>query len=289
MEKEKSRTGVVVGVILLLVTCAVLAAAVSVVGWFALRSSRAPLSEWGATERSDEVRIERRFDVGAVPELEVDNVAGSVTVRDGREGQIYVVATKRSGSRGDLARIDVQVSQAGDKVIVKTRHLSGLRSGSVQIQISVPPDTLTDLQTNAGEITVDGLRAAVKAHTAAGSVTLTDVVADVSASSNAGSIEATDVSGEVRLTTNAGSIKYEGDPQGDCEFRTNAGSIELRLPEDLDMELDLSSNVGSVKVDYELGGRVSVSRRQVKGIVGSGADGKITAHTSAGGIELVRR
>jgi hypothetical protein len=289
MEKQKSRTGVVLVVILILVTCAVIALAVSVVGWFALRTTRMPGSGWRLVQESEEIRIERRLEVGAMPELEVDNFAGSVTVRDGPDGEIYVVATKRAQARSDLGRISVSVTQQGDKVVVETRGAPGLNNASVQIQISVPAETLTDLQTNAGDINVDGLRAAAKLNTHAGSLSITDVAADLDATTNAGSVTATDVSGPVQLRTNAGSITYAGDPEGDCEFHTNAGSIKLTLPEDLNMAVDLSASVGSVEVDYELGGRASVSRRQVKGVIGSGAEGAITARTNAGSIALIRR
>jgi hypothetical protein len=92
----------------------------------------------------------------------------------------------------------------------------------------------------------------------------------------------------VSLDTGTGGIDYEGQPEGHCRFDTGAGGITLRLPADLEMELDLDTGAGSI----DLGGFAvdgHVRRGEVKGRLGDGSQGSITADTGTGGIDLVRR
>jgi hypothetical protein len=45
--------------------------------------------------------------------------------------------------------------------------------------------------------------------------------------------------------------------------------------------------VGNVDVDFAVDGQVA--RREVRGVIGSGAQGTIYAHTGTGSIDVVRR
>jgi DUF4097 and DUF4098 domain-containing protein YvlB len=93
--------------------------------------------------------------------------------------------------------------------------------------------------------------------------------------------------GTARLDTGAGSISYQGTPQGECRFETGAGNITLALPADLNIQVDLETRVGNIDVDFSVDGQVT--RREVQGVIGSGAQGTIYAHSGAGNIDVVRR
>ena len=84
----------------------------------------------------------------------------------------------------------------------------------------------------------------------------------------------------------SGGIEYQGAPQGDCRFETGSGSITLELPPDLSMEVNLDTGTGSLDVGYDVAG--TVSRKEVRGVIGDGSHGSIRAHTGAGSIHLVR-
>ena len=45
--------------------------------------------------------------------------------------------------------------------------------------------------------------------------------------------------------------------------------------------------MGDIDVDFAVDGQVT--RREVRGVIGSGAQGTIYAHTGAGNIDVVRR
>jgi DUF4097 and DUF4098 domain-containing protein YvlB len=268
-------------------------------------------------------RIEERFAVGESPMLEIDNFAGDVTVRAGGRGEIHVEATKRGAPTMNLGRIQVEITEREGGVAIRTKRANAFSSASVSLQITAPADTVLDLHTGAGSADVRGLSDYMKVDTGTGSVTLIDVGGEIDAHSGAGSIDLrnaegtiildsgtgsltlVDVRGEVdahtgaggidmrgasgtvSLDTGTGGIDYEGRPYGDCRFKTGAGSITLRLPADLDMEVELDTGAGSIGVGYAVEGKVT--KREVEGTIGTGTAGRLYAHTGTGGIDLIRR
>ncbi len=250
-----------------------------------------------------EERMDRTYRVGSEPRLVIDNFAGSVTVRNGEEGEIRVIAVKEAPSARDLDRITIEVDEREGGLVIKTHKSQPLSNGSVRFEITAPANTDLNLHTGAGSADVRGFRNNLSLDSGAGSLTIQDVTGKIDANSGAGSISMRGVSGEVyahsgagsidvsgaegqmNLDTGTGSITYRGELWDDCRFESGAGSIELRLPVDLDMEVDLGTGAGTIEVGYAVDG--IVGKREVKGVIGSGRDGSIYAQTGTGGIDLI--
>lgn len=211
--------------------------------------------------------VEESFAVGETPTLSVDNFAGDVIVRTGESRTVRVAATKRAAREKDLDRIDVLMEERDGEVSVETDPPSGLKNVSVDLEITVPSGATVDLHTGAGDIIVR------------------DLDGDVRADSGAGDVDVRGTTGEIDAHTGAGSIDYRGRPRGNCRFDVGAGSIKLRLPDDVNVELDLDVGAGDIDVEFSVDGKVS--NRQVTGTIGNGVDGEIRAHTGAGSIDLV--
>ncbi len=241
----------------------------------------------GGVTGSTSERIEQIFEVGDAPQLTVDSFAGSITVRAGASSVIEVVATKKATSSRNLDRIEVEMAQQDGDLVIRTRIPRGFSNASVELEVTTPASTRLDLHTGAGSVRVSGLSGDVKVDSGAGSVTIDDVTGQIDAHSGAGSIEVRGASGLVRLNTGAGSISYQGTPQGDCSFESGTGSIELVLPADLSVKVDLGTGVGSIDVEFTVVGQVS--KREVVGVIGGGDQGQIYAHTGTGSIDLIRR
>jgi hypothetical protein len=287
MEPRNQNVWIALALILIVVCCCTVAAAAAVAAWPLSSRLSLPLN-LDLGEISAEVegeRLEQGFKVGAAPVLTVDNFAGSVTVLGGGDGEIQVVAIKK-GPGGDLDRIQIDMNERGDGLEIKTRKPSSVHNASVQLEITVPAGTHLETHTGAGSIEVRYINGDVKAHTGAGSVTLVDVTGELEIDTGAGSIQVRGATSPVRLETGAGSIDYQGTPRGTSSFETGTGSIELRLPPDLNVVVDLSTGTGSIDVDYAVDGRVT--KQRVKGTIGSGSQGDINAHTGAGSIDLIR-
>ena len=283
MEQRNSRVWIVLVAVLVALCCCLVVAGAAVAGWFFTWPP-----DWLGPDGFEGDRIERTFSAGGDPWLNIDNFAGSVTVRAGESGEIRVVAIKKAPSFASLDRVEIQMSERQGGLEIKTHKSAILQNASVRLEISAPPGTRLDLHTGAGSVEVSGLGTQIRVDSGAGSITLSDLSGNIYAHTGAGSIDLRNASGTaVDLDTGAGSIHYEGELAGECRFETGAGSITLRLPAGLDMEVDLDTGTGTVDVGYAVDGQVT--KREVRGVVGDGSDGRIYAHTGTGSIDLVRR
>jgi hypothetical protein len=271
MESKNRNVWIILAVIVVVLCCCVLAVAAAV-GWFTTQPfgwfATQPLDWTGPTSLQSE-RSEESFAVGETPSLKIDSFAGNVIVRTGQSGLISVAATKNARSKNDLDRIEVQVSERDGGLVITTEKPSTLNSASVDLEITAPAGTALDANNGAGNVEIGDISGKIDAHTGAGDIDVRGAAATT------------------RLDTGAGSLRYQGMPQGECRFETGAGDITIALPTDLNVRVDLETGTGDIDVDFVVDGEVS--RREVQGVIGSGAEGTIYAHTGAGNIDVVRR
>jgi hypothetical protein len=307
---------VVIAVIALLCCLALIAVAAGTGLFFPIwRTEGGPAAGTGAE------RTEQSFAVGSTPELQLDNFAGSIVVRAGEGEQIRVTATKRVTPARDLDRVEVSFDHQGSSLEIRTRKPATLVAANVQFELVVPPGTRAELRTGSGTVEVEGIQGGllvdtgsgsieawsllgtVDVHTGSGSITVQDVSGDLildsgsgglavrgldgslDAHTGSGSIDVNGASGPVRLDTGSGSVAYQGTPRGDCRFETGSGRIVLRFPADLDARVDLETGSGTVDVAFPVEGQVD--RREVEGVIGSGEEATIFAHTGTGNIEIL--
>lgn len=282
MERRRRTSCIVVLAAMSLLGGCALAVAVGIVGWLTGWSF-----DWDRAPGSERHRVEQSFAVSNTPKLEIDAFAGNVVIRPGQDGVIHVVATKKAALRSDLSRIKVRFSQedGGLRIhLVQSNPPFGVKDASVDLEIVTPPDTRLEMDANFGNLDVQGLRGQVNVDTTAGNVNIRDLVGPIKVSTDFGMIDIRDVAGLARLTSNAGTILYQGEPQGECRFESNFGAVVLGLPRDSNLELHLRTDLGSVDVDCPLSGRVT--RREVRGVMGSGGQGTVHAVNGVGGIGL---
>jgi hypothetical protein len=86
------------------------------------------------------------------------------------------------------------------------------------------------------------------------------------------------------FATGVGSVSYEGRGEGECLFGSGVGSITLKLPADINAEVQLSVGVGSIYVEFPVVGQIT--QQSVVGTIGTGADGQINASAGVGSISM---
>lgn len=266
MESKNRNVWIVVAIVLVVACCCTLMAMLGLMIW--VGAGTIDVSPWDASGFQPD-RIERTFEVGDAPTLNVDNFAGSITVRAGQDRAVHVLALKKAGSRSKLNRITVRMSEQGGDVVISAKVSPFTRNAHVELEIVAPADSKLVLDTGAGAIDVRDITGPIEVH------------------SGAGQVELRGARGPVRVDLGAGQITYQGAPSGDCRFGTGAGEIRLWLPADLNMEVDLGTGIGAVEVGFAVDG--TVRARQVKGVIGDGSQGMITAHTGAGRVTLEPR
>jgi hypothetical protein len=267
--ESKNRNVWIIVIAILVVACCGLAAMIGLGGWFVTRSlDLRDLSSFdvGGINRA---RIEQTFQVGAAPRLEIDNFAGAITVRPGTDGAVHVIATKKANSLSRLDRIQLTMSEQEDGLLIRSRITPTGANASVDLEITAPVDSRLAIATGAGAVDVRS------------------ITGPIDVRSGAGQVELRGARGPVGVDLGAGQIIYEGTPSGDCRFNTGAGEVLLRLPAELQMEVDLGTGVGGVYVDFAVDG--VVRPREVKGVIGDGSQGSISAHTGVGAVTLRRQ
>jgi len=202
----------------------------------------------------DEI-LEQSFQVGDLPRLVVGADNGSVLVETGPEGTISVLSV--ISNKDD---VDLSVTADGDVVTVQSAttisgNLIGDRAeGAVDFTITVPPDTVIEIGTAVGPITVKGVRAGGTITDGAGSIELRGVSGEYSGGVGAGDIRVVDGDGSFRFTTGVGSIMFDGVmvSGGSNEFETGVGDVTMTFPEGGGVEIAAATSTGMISNDLIL-------------------------------------
>jgi hypothetical protein len=268
MESRNRTVWIVIIGVLLIACCCALTLGAGAVGWLTTRYADAweePL-DFGTLQRE---RVEKSFEIGRTPELEISNFAGAVTIRRGEEEVVRVIATKKASSQDRLDRIEVDMNAGDERLTIRTRKLFDTGNASVELEITAPAGTRVSVDTGAGEVRVH------------------DITGQIDIHSGAGSVDVRGAQDTTRIQLGAGEITYEGTPSGSCRFETGAGEIILRLPRSPDVRIDAGSGIGDVDVDFDVDGHTSP--RSVYGVIGDGGQGSVYAHTGVGSVRVRRR
>jgi hypothetical protein len=223
----------------------------------------------------DEI-LEQSFQVGDLPRLVVGADNGSVLVETGPEGTISVLSV--ISNKDD---VDLSVTADGDVVTVRSAttisgNLIGDRAeGAVDFTITVPPDTVIEIGTAVGPITVKGVRAGGTITDGAGSIELRGVSGEYSGGVGAGDIRVVDGDGSFRFTTGVGSIMFDGVmvSGGSNEFETGVGDVTMTFPEGGGVEIAAATSTGMISNDLILTDELSETSSVGASISGTLGDG----------------
>jgi hypothetical protein len=192
--EKKNRAGCIVvsvfgGALVLLCGCLLLAGLATApwwTHWDVAWNSPWDLGLWIANETE---RIDKSFEVGSEPSLEVDNFAGTVIIQAQEGDSIQVVATKRAPRARDLSRIQVETEQQPGKLVIRTQKPSDLDNATVKLEIAAPAGTRLVIRSGAGTVDVRGLQASLEVQNGAGTVAIRDAAGAAVVNSGAGTIE----------------------------------------------------------------------------------------------------
>lgn len=236
---------------------------------------------------------------------------------DDRSGRRVRISSRGSGTE---AHADLRISVPQGQRIAITLGVGAIEVGNVNGEL--------ELRTMASPIRARGSRGRLAARTGSGRVELEDVEgervqastgsgtvelrgvrsAELRASTGSGSIEGRDVRGDrLDLSTGSGSIRLESLTSRDVRASTGSGSVELRftaaprdltartgsggvtlgLPREPNVELDIRTGSGGISTDFPVT-MDQVRRNELRGRIGTGADGTIRVSTGSGGVRLRR-
>jgi len=262
-------------------------------------------------------REEKRFTVGAKPEVSLSTFDGSIEIRPSDRQEVVVTIEKRAASKDAAARIEVTAEQTGNRVVVDVRlpkgsHFFGFNeSAGARLIVSLP--ATSDVQAHSGDGSIDieritgkldlrsgdgsikgrDLGGAVKVHTGDGSIALTGVNGALDADTGDGSITAAGAFTTVRAHTGDGTVTIHAaagsSASDEWSITTGDGSVVLEVPDGFGGELDAHTGDGSIDVhDVSLSNVTGrISRSTVRGRIGNGG-APVRVRTGDGTITLRR-
>jgi hypothetical protein len=186
------------------------------------------------------VRVETRsFSVTGHPHIVVHHEIGTMHVKAGSDAKTVTFRTKLHTSRfGKLAPTNwvyYEQSVEGNEIRADVERVvtPGINlPQAIEFDITVPANADLELLTGVGDIWVTGISGQLSLMSDTGSLYVQHGL----------------LTGHSTLKTSLGSINFHEriDPYGTYQFATETGSIHVILPDDTALELDASSNFGTI-------------------------------------------
>lgn len=228
--------------------------------------------------------IDLRSDFGSVTlkqadgeDISLDSNSGAITLSEVRATGNLITNTDFGNTTFDNGSADsLHTETNSGKVSLSKLTISKqifVKDDFGDIELEQALASSYDLHTNSGAITIDGVKADLKAHTDFGNIKIT----------NAELVT-------LDLKTNSGSVEFSGSlGDGPHTVESDFGGIDLTLPADSKLNVDLKTDFGTIKSDLP----VTVMLNQTSNsngdqIVGSINDGgeQLTVHTQSGGVDI---
>jgi DUF4097 and DUF4098 domain-containing protein YvlB len=205
---------------------------------------------------------------GEVAKVEVSTVVGDVRVVAASGNQVRIRASK---SGKDAAEVTIDVDVKGDRVSVTPQYPKRNHSDArVDFVVEVPGGIAVDAQTVNGQLTADGVTAAVALQTVDGSIS----------TSNCGDVRGSTVNGRVQV-----QLPQRGGKRVDLEAVN--GQLELRMAAGTGARVQASTVSGKIRSDFPLAHTDEVVGSHASGTLGDGST-KVDLSTVNGGIAIAK-
>ena len=263
---------------------------------------------------SDRADAEETVRVDAPPGgvFRVQNANGRVQISGEDREDIQVTAHKTvraesiEAAEELLGEIRLAFSRSAEGVSLDVAVPRKCKSrGFANLSIQLPRAMRVEVVAVNGRVDVEGIRGAVRARSSNGSAKVIDVIGDVEvATSNArvcctgtcgkltarssnGRIEIAHHRGALNVSTSNGLIRAELEDLGGggIQLATSNGRIVLDLPDEIDADVDIRVDHGTIRNDRSLRHVTRESRGRILGRLGNGG-APIKLRTSNGSISL---
>jgi hypothetical protein len=221
----------------------------------------------------------KTYQISNRADLRVSTDDGDVTVVGTDQKQIDVRVTTEGYKIGSND-VRIEESQNGDHVVisVKMPHFNfsffGGKHKSVKVELRVPRELELDVETSDGDVVAQNVAGRVHFSTGDGNVTATAVHGDIRLHTGDGHISGTNFDGTLDADTGDGNLQISGrfdslslkTGDGNIEAQVGGGSkvanawtvrsgdghITMRLPADLNANVDAHTGDGSITCDIPI-------------------------------------
>ena len=248
----------------------------------------------GITGMAQADEWKKTFSTQGRPEIRINTNDASIEVKatDRKDTEVRVITKNK-----DIGEHKVQVTdnQSGDTISVgvhRPAHM-GIRVNwndmSVLVEVDVPREANLDLHSGDGHIRVDDVKGNLQLDTGDGHIEANRVDGKLHARTSDGhmtiegrfdDLDLRTSDGRVDATINPGSVM-----SSPWSIQTGDGKVDLRLPEAMNLDVDLQTGDGRVTSDIPLTVSGEMSRSSVRGKLNAGGF-ELRVHTSDGGIHI---
>lgn len=235
----------------------------------------------------------RNYSVSGRSTLRIETDDAGVQVRAGGSGQIEVRVTTKGFSIG---HDDVRITdrQSGNRVELEVRmpnQWGSFGNRWVKVEVLVPRETDLDIHTGDGGVTVVGTKGDARLSTGDGGIHADDLDGNLEAKTGDGGVRVSGRFDVLNVKTGDGGIEAsiaKGSRLSTAwQIRTGDGGVRVRVPSDLDAELDLRTGDGSVHLDLPLLVSGTQQKHWIRGKLNAGGP-TFTIHTNDGSITVNR-
>jgi len=254
----------------------------------------------------------KTYPISARADLRVSTDDGDVTIIGSDQKQIDARVTTE-GYKLSSSEVRIEESQNGDHVVisVKVPHFNfsffGSRHKSIKVELHVPRDLELEVETSDGNVVAQNVAGRVHFNTGDGNVTATGVHGDIRLHTGDGHITGTNFDGTLDASTGDGNLQISGrfdsltlkTGDGNIEAQAGGGSkvanawtvrsgdghITMRVPADLNANVDAHTGDGSITLDIPITVAGSLSHSSVHGKLNAGG-GTLSISSGDGSIHL---
>lgn len=285
-------------VLILLLLCG----AITATALFAVRgisSSGIRMPSFGTMNFSVEEEAEQRFPVNSPAKLTIKNFAGRVSIVTGQDDEIVVRSKKtangynQQSAQDNLKRLNIKMTPDANsldiQVQLEQREISW--GGSVDFTVTVPEKTEVQVNSETGDLSLEGTSGPVDLNTSFGAIEVTNVKnGAVKVTSRNGRIQARGVqagSQPVELRSDFGDVSLATAAGGTLTIQTNNGTVSLENVK-ASGKVDLHSDFG--RIEYKSGSSTELQIQNQNGEVAVSdvkASGDLVISSDFGAIRLV--
>ena len=269
--------------------------------------------------------VERSGPADAEGTVEIENIAGSITIEGWDRAEIRVEGTLGK----EVEELEFETGRKSMVKVVYPRRIKNITEGA-DLVIRVPQGSRVEVDCVSCPITVTGVKGKVIASSVSGDVTVTGSPRSVSAESISGDVsldvdcpevgaqsisgtvevkgrvlklEAETVSGdldlraerflELRVSSVNGEADVAGDldPNGSFNFDLHAGGLTLVLPASVSADIEVETFSG--EIDTEFGGKARKVSQYAPGkeleLVTGGGEARVRINTFSGDVRIKKR
>jgi len=256
---------------------------------------------------------EKTYALTGRPDLHVLTDDGSVVVEtwDRKSVGVRVISNRW---QINSHQVRVEEDQSGNRIdlrVLRPHHHFNISFGfsntSLRVELRIPREADVDIKTGDGSVTVSPISGRVSLHTGDGSIRADGLHGDIRLSSGDGSITASEVDGKLEAHTGDGRVRIDGRfdqldlSSGDGSITASArsgsrlgegwyvetgdGPVNLRIPSNLDAELDAHTGDGHIHLDLPVRVSGSLGHHTVRGDLNKGGP-PLKIRTGDGSIRI---